>query len=263
MRFSDFFDFFILYFFTNLRFEGLYPGNCPSRELSGHVLPLLNRKDKTFTPKKLSGGYKSESEFLDLLSRIEREIAQCQGKAYVDPTQTVLAEYRYLSQHYDWIPFKVSSEQVLWHQYFMAFENEFDSKMPANYLALQASGIVDHLKKNYRETLYRKRMKTTQHFTKTERPDRPEPVKLTGNIQTVFYVYGALVGVCLLAFCLEMAGPVSRRTALVYDRWIVQGYLRETLWQGFDKFLWALYYVWIYSYRALLLLIHRIKGWCT
>jgi hypothetical protein len=44
MGFPDYFDFFILYFFTNLQCEGLYPGNCPSRELSipGIVLEPFN-----------------------------------------------------------------------------------------------------------------------------------------------------------------------------------------------------------------------------
>jgi hypothetical protein len=232
--------------------------DIPLSQFQIAMLPLLNRETKMYAPDKLTE-ILSESKLLDVLTRIEREIVRCEGKVYVDPTQSVLAEHQYLSQQYDWKEFKTSEERVLWHQYFMVFDAEFNSKMPTYYGRLQAAGIIDKWKKDFRETLYRKRIRSTKFFTKKERPDLPEPVKLSGNFQTVFYVYGALVGVCLLAFCLEMAGPVSRKTALIYDRWIVQGYLRDNLWQGFDKFLWALYYVWIYSYRALLLLTHRIN----
>jgi hypothetical protein len=143
------------------------------------------------------------------LSEIEEELVRdCQYKVYADPTEQVDAEYQYLSRNYHWLNFKVSKDKVLYEEEYVGFQGDFGHTMSKTYRVLQESGILNHMKKYYREHLYLKRSKFTRTLKRDSFPESTQnvdqPTKLSGSIQTVFYIYLALIGVSYIVFGFEM-----------------------------------------------------------
>jgi hypothetical protein len=79
------------------------------------MIPLVSRRSKMFVPGAIPNFKADESDYVDYLSRIEYEMSKCQDKVYVDPTEYVMEEFRYLKEHYKWKNFRVSSEKIFWH----------------------------------------------------------------------------------------------------------------------------------------------------
>jgi hypothetical protein len=73
-------------------------------------------------PKIINEDYAKESSInnalVGFLALIEEDVIQCtERKVYVDPTDYITDEYRYLSRNYHWITFTMSKDEFLWSQY--------------------------------------------------------------------------------------------------------------------------------------------------
>jgi hypothetical protein len=172
------------------------------------LLSLMNLEPETFTPSRLihEGGW-DDIDLTRFLSEIEEELIKCEYRVYADPTEYVDAEYQYLSRHYHWLNFKVSDEKILFEEHYMGFQGDFGHTMSKTYRVLQESGILNHMKKYYREHLYRKRLDFTRNLKRKiseSTQDVDQPTKLSGSIQTVFYIYLALIGISYIVFGFEM-----------------------------------------------------------
>jgi hypothetical protein len=173
------------------------------------LLSLMNLKPESYLPSRLMKEKGTVMGLNRFLSEIEEElVSSCQYKVYADPTEYVDAEYQYLSRNYHWLNFKVSKEKVLFEEHYMGFKGDFGHTMSKTYRVLQESGILNHMNKYYREHLYRKRLSFTRSLKKAKvsesTQDVDQPTKLSGSIQTVFYIYLALIGVSYIVFGFEM-----------------------------------------------------------
>jgi hypothetical protein len=225
------------------------------------MMPLVSRSSKMFVPGPIPNFKTDETDLVDHLSRIEYEIIQGQGKVYVDPTEYVLEEFRYLKEHYKWKNFRVSSEKIFWHQRFLAVSAELGSPIPQKYRQLQAAGIEQYMAKQFRRRLYQKRIQNTRKIVAdSDRPESEEPVRLSGSIQTVFYIYSALTALAIVIFICEVAGPpICRYIAFLYDKWITQGYLIYVLWLVFLETFRISNLIWSFCSRQCARLVNRLK----
>jgi hypothetical protein len=225
------------------------------------MIPLVSRCSKMFVPGAIPNFKADESDYVDFLSRIEYEISKCQDKVYVDPTEYVMEEFRYLKEHYKWKDFRVSSEKIFWHQSFLAVSAELGSPIPQKYRQLQAAGIEQYMAKQFRRRLYEKRIKNTRKIVAdSDRPGNEEPVKLSGSIQTVFYIYSALTALSICIFICEVAGPpICRYIAFLYDKWITQGYLIYILWLVFLETFRISNVIWSFCSKQCARLVNRLK----
>jgi hypothetical protein len=166
------------------------------------MLPLVYHEIKY----PIVNGKHSKDALLATLAEIEKEIVQCQRKVYVDRTESVLAEYSYLSKHYKWLKFRVSEERKMSSHSYWIFERDFGSRMSKTYNALLEAGILSHLEKSYRNVVNQKRFKHTLENKKTF-PEKAQsefkPSNMKGNIQTIFIVYLILMALAILVFLVE------------------------------------------------------------
>jgi hypothetical protein len=225
------------------------------------MMPLVSRSSKMFVPGPIPNFKTDETDLVDHLSRIEYEIIQGQGKVYVDPTEYAMEEFRYLKEHYKWKNFRVSSEKIFWHQRFLAVGAELGSPIPQKYRQLQAAGIEQYMNKQFRSRLYQKRIQNTRKIvSESDRPESEEPVRLSGSIQTVFYIYCALTALSICIFVCEVAGPlICRYIAFLYDKWITQGYLIYVLWLLFLETFRISNVIWTFCSKQCARLVNGLK----
>jgi hypothetical protein len=200
-------------------------------------LSLLHLNLENYLPSRLIQEGDTDMDLTSFLSAIEEDLIKCQYKVYADPTEYVDAEYQYLSQHYHWLNFKVSTEKIFFEEYYMGFQGDFGHTMSKTYRVLQESGILNHMKKYYREHLYRKRLEFTRSLkrkTSDSIQDVDQPTKLSGSIQTVFYIYLALIGICYIVFGFEMQFELI----CYLIRKLIRGYNNLNVRAGFVKLLY-------------------------
>jgi hypothetical protein len=202
------------------------------------LLSLVKLHPESFIPKGLidQGGW-GDTDLTSFLSAIEEDLIECEYKVYADPTENIEAEYGYLSRHYHWLNFKVSEEKILFEEHYMGFQGDFGHTMSKTYRVLQESGILNHMKKYYREHLYRKRLNFTRTLKRKisdSTQDVDQPTKLSGSIQTVFYIYLALIGICYIVFGFEMQFELI----CYLLRKIIRGYNNLNVRAGFVKLLY-------------------------
>jgi hypothetical protein len=225
------------------------------------TMPLVSRSSKMFVPGAIPNFETDESKLVDHMSRIEYEMSQGQGKVYVDPTEYVMEEFRYLKEHYKWKNFRVSKEKIFWHQRFLGVYAELGSPIPQKYRQLQAAGIEQYMAKQFRRRLYEQRIQNTRKIVAdSDRPESEEPVRLSGSIQTVFYIYSALTALAICIFICEVAGPpICRYIAFLYDKWITQGYLIYVAWLVFLATFRISNVIWSFCSRQCARLVNRLK----
>jgi hypothetical protein len=169
------------------------------------AMGLFLRKDDfdAFLPTKVGSNV-----LLSALSNIEKEVTQCEKKnVFVDPTEYVTAEYRYLSDQYHWINFTLSEEKVLWSQNFMVIFQDYGAGMQKDYRRLQESGILDHMNKYYRSILYLSRRNNTNHIKNAmpaEDQEKFKPSGMSSGFQTIFIIYAGAMLVSIMVFLVEV-----------------------------------------------------------
>jgi hypothetical protein len=182
------------------------------------MFPLMAKDSSSFFPKGLEMRGSSTQSSIEFFNKLEHEITQCdKRKVYVDPTQYVKAEYEYLSEQYYWLNFTLSHETVLWHQHFMVVFRDYGSGLQKIFRGLQESGILNHMNEYYRYVLYQGRRGYTQNVkdtTEEQKKDQFQPSGLSGSIQTVFYIYLALVGLCICTFIVELTHKSAKRNII-------------------------------------------------
>jgi hypothetical protein len=182
------------------------------------MFSLMDRDPSSFFPKGLELQGSGTQRSVGFLNKLEKEITQCdKRKVYVDPTQYVKAEYEYLSEQYHWLNFTLSHETVLWHQHFMVIFRDYGSGLQKIYRGLQESGILNHMNEYYRYVLYQGRRGYTQNVKDTtdeQKKDPFQPSGMSGSIQTVFYIYLAMVGLCICTFIVELTHESAKRNII-------------------------------------------------
>jgi hypothetical protein len=185
-------------------------------DFANSMLPLIFRETKVATVK----DKQPKDTLLAILSEMEAEIVKCDRKVYVDRTQSVLEEHNYLSKNYDWLKFQVSEERELWSHYYLVFENEFGSEMSKTYNALLEAGIVGHMEKSYRNVVEQRRLKHTlknkQTFAEKDKSEF-KPSSMTGNIQTLFYLFCLMCALSIVVFIVEVTWISATLTVI---RWV-------------------------------------------
>jgi hypothetical protein len=198
---------------------------------------FLRKDDKAFLPAKVGSNV-----LLSALSNIEKEVTQCEKRnVFVDPTEYVTAEYRYLSDQYHWINFTLSEEKVLWSQNFMVIFQDYGAGMQRDYRRLQESGILDHMNKYYRSILYLSRRKNTNRI-KNDMPAKDQekfkPSGMSSGFQTIFIIYAGAMLVSILVFLMEV-GYETLEQKLIEFAWSMvarlQNFLVYIVWQSFNR----------------------------
>jgi hypothetical protein len=185
-------------------------------DFANSMLPLVFRETKVATVNEKQ----PKDTLLAILSEMEAEIVKCDRKVYADRTQSVLEEHNYLSKNYNWLKFQVSQERELWSHYYLVFENEFGSEMSKTYNALLEAGIVGHIEKSYRNVVEQRRLKHTlknkQTFAEKDKSEF-KPSSMTGNIQTLFYLFCLMCALSIVVFIVEVTWIPATLTVI---RWV-------------------------------------------
>jgi hypothetical protein len=88
-------------------------------------------------------------------------------------------------------------------------------------MRLQESGILDHMNAYYRDLMYRNRRRNTRNHKRSLENEEGsqggfEPSKLSGSIQTVFYIYLMCMAVCICVFAMEVASRYIKRRIVAW-----------------------------------------------
>jgi hypothetical protein len=202
--------------------------------------------DKAFLPAEVGS-----NALLSALSNIEKEVTQCQKRnVFVDPTEYVTAEYRYLSDQYHWINFTLSEEKVLWSQNFMVIFQDYGAGMQRDYRRLQESGILDHMNKYYRNIMYLSRRNNTNRIKndmktnriKNDMPAEDEekfkPSGMSSGFQTIFIIYAGAMLVSIMVFLVEV-GYETLEQKIIEFAWSMvarlQNFLVYIVLQSFNR----------------------------
>jgi len=135
---------------------------------------------------------------------IEESLIQCNKTALVDSASKLNSEMEHLTLHYPWLPFVRSKDRLYNIHVVWYFTKPEHSKLPRIFRILVESGIYHSLQRFNTRGIYFERAKFTRNITR-EIWERVKPIKITDNIQTIYYICLC----CICVACLGFFGEVS------------------------------------------------------
>lgn len=145
--------------------------------------------------------------------RIEEELVKCGRTAYVDYHKQILNEKNYLTKRYGkLLQFSTGKEMLLPKNIGWTFDPSLQSRIPIHFQYLVQSGIYNFLKACERLAKSRGRENQTSVLTSRiiTKMEKATLSQLSGNIQTIFWVYISATIISCCAFATETVTKLIR-----------------------------------------------------
>ncbi|OXA36970.1 hypothetical protein Fcan01_28271 [Folsomia candida] len=194
-----------------------------------HTLRLFDLLDPLHIQHPLLGNL-SDMKYFENEWSIERALVQCGRTAIILDDIEAQWEIRYFRKHYAWLKFFKSQSSILTSEAGWDFSVQLNSVIPKIFGRLYTTGIVQLLEA-WPHPVSKRRQNITRNVyaletQNKERVDAVKKIRLSGSIQTIFWIFLGLSLISLVeGLILEIRiQKQAWNCMLVFGAWLVNMY---------------------------------------